>query len=76
MGFVKAMDDLPLIVKIILAIPVLHIIWDIYRLVKAIVKKNTVGIIVAIIVFFFTWIFWIVDIILLLVKGNVFELNN
>ena len=34
--FIRAMDGLPKLVKILLAIPCLDIIWVIYRLVKSI----------------------------------------
>lgn len=72
MGFVKAMDELPLIVKIILAIPMLDVIWVIYRLIKSLAKNNTVGIVLAIVLLFVGIPFlWIVDMIFLVLKGNV-----
>jgi len=42
---VKSMDGLPKIVKVILALPVLDIIWAIYRLCRSISKNSVVGII-------------------------------
>ena len=39
MNFVKAMDNLPFILKLILALPGLDIVWGIYRLVKGVAKK-------------------------------------
>lgn len=76
MGFVKAMEELPLWLKVILCIPVVHIIWDVYRIVKAVLKKNTVAIVVSIVLMFFTWIMWLVDIIMILVKGQVFTMKD
>ena len=39
-GFISAMDNLPWIVKIILCIPVLDIVWAVYRIVKGATEKN------------------------------------
>ena len=62
--FIKAMDDLPLILKIILALPALDIVWGIYRIVKGVAYKNVVTLIFGIL-----WIIpgsvicWILDIV-------------
>ncbi len=62
--FVKAMNDLPFILKLILCIPALDIIWAVYRIVKGITKESLVQIIVGVL-----WIvpgavfLWLVDII-------------
>ncbi|HKL84616.1 MAG TPA: hypothetical protein VJZ48_04025 [Bacilli bacterium] len=72
MEFVKAMDKLPLIVKIILAIPMLDVIWVIYRLVKSLAKNNTIGIVLAVVLLFVGIPFlWIVDMIFLVLNGKV-----
>lgn len=70
--FIKAMDDLPLIVKFILAIPALDIIWVIYRLVKSLTKDNMLGVILAIILIVvgLPWL-WLVDMIFIVLKGQV-----
>lgn len=71
-GIVKAFDNLPLIVKIILALPVIDIAWAIYRLCRSLDKGNVVGIVLAILMLFFCpAIFWLIDIITLLVIGKV-----
>lgn len=67
---INAFDNLPLIVKIILAIPALDIIWSIYRIVRALDEKDTIALIVAIILCFVP-ITWILDIICIALKGNV-----
>ena len=41
---VAAMDKLPKLVKIILALPGLDIVWNVYRLVRSIAKKSMLGI--------------------------------
>ena len=40
-SFISAMDGLPKVVKIILAIPFLDIIWVVYRLIRSLDSKNT-----------------------------------
>lgn len=71
-GIINFFDKLPLIVKIIFALPVLDILWAIYRLCKSLDKGNVVGIILAIVLLFVCpAIFWLIDIITLLVMGKV-----
>lgn len=67
----KAIDDLPWIVKIILCIPALDIVWSIYRIIKGIEEKNTVTLIIGII-----WIIgavsigWLIDLITTIVSKD------
>jgi len=67
MEFIKAFDNLPKIVKIILAIPFLDIIWAIYRIVKGALNSNPITLIAGIL-----WIIpgsaicWILDIVFLI----------
>ena len=70
MGFVKAMDDLPWILKVILALPGLDLVWAIYRIVKGVVKGNTVTLIAGIVwLLVGGWtIFWLVDLIFTILK--------
>ena len=69
---IKTFDKLPLLVKVILALPLLDIVWAVYRLCRSIDKKNTVGIVLAIVLLFLCpAIFWLVDIITLLVINKV-----
>ena len=46
--YINAFDNLPLVVKIIFALPMLDILWAIYRLCKSLSKQNTVGIVLAV----------------------------
>ena len=46
---IKQVEALPLLVKIILAIPALDIIWGIYRIVKGVDANNTAAIIIGIV---------------------------
>ncbi len=71
-NFIKAMDELPFILKLILCIPALDIIWAVYRIVKGVVKESLVQLIVGIL-----WIvpgaafLWLVDIICVILKGKI-----
>ncbi len=71
-GFVKAMDNLPKLVKIILALPVLDIVWAVYRLCRSISKHSTLGIVLAIIMIIVCPVlFWLVDIITIILSNRV-----
>ncbi len=71
-GFIKSMDNLSLLFKIILAIPVLDIVWVVYRLVKSIVKKITLGIVLGVILIIVGLPFlWIIDLITIILSGKV-----
>ncbi|MBQ8528606.1 MAG: hypothetical protein IJ459_02605 [Clostridia bacterium] len=65
---IKLVDDLPWIVKIILALPGLDIVWAIYRIIKGYVKKDGVlliiGVIWVLLGLAITWIFDLVTTIL------------
>ena len=75
-NFIKSMDDLPLIVKILLALPFLDIIWVVYRLIKSIEKKNTLGIVLAIVLIIIGVPFlWLIDIITLIINNSVIWLD-
>ncbi|MFA6378022.1 MAG: hypothetical protein WCW63_05265 [Acholeplasmataceae bacterium] len=71
--FVKAMDGLPWIVKIILALPVIDgFAWGIYRLLKGISSNNMTLIIAGIVWILVGWaILWILDLFTLITQKNV-----
>ena len=60
----KLIDNLPWIAKLILCIPVLNIVWAVYRIVKGVTQKNTISLVAGIV-----WIFgactltWLIDLI-------------
>lgn len=71
-SFINAMNKLPLLLKVILALPGLDIVWNIYRLARSISKKNTLGIILGILLVLVGWaVLWIIDIITILLSGKV-----
>ncbi len=69
---VKSFDNLPQIVKIILALPGIDIIWVIYRIVKSASENNLLGIILGVVILFVGIPFlWIIDIICIIMKNTV-----
>lgn len=73
---INTMDNLPQVVKIILALPFLDIVWNIYRLLRSINKNDTVGIVVAAIILFVGIPFmWIIDIICIAYNNHVWWLD-
>lgn len=61
---IKLVDDLPWIVKIILALPGLDIVWAIYRIIKGYVKKDGVLLVIGVIWILLGWaITWIFDLV-------------
>ena len=73
---ISAIDDLPLIVKIIFSLPVIDVIWSVYRLCRSIDKQNVVGIVLAVLLLFFgPTIVWVIDLICVLLNGKVWWLD-
>lgn len=74
--FIKSMESLPTLLKIIFALPVLDIIWNVTRLFKSIVKNNLIGVILAIILIVPGVAFmWIIDIISILLYDKIFWID-
>lgn len=71
-SLVRAMDKLNIVIKIILALPVLDIVWHFYRLLRSIDRGNVLGIILAVLLIVVGWaFFWIVDIISIILTNRV-----
>jgi len=75
-NLINTIDNLPMLVKIILALPGVDLVWVIYRLCRSLVKQNIVGIVIAIaaIIIGLPWL-WIVDILCLIFMGKVWWLD-
>jgi len=72
MQFTRWMEQQPLVVKVIIALPFLDVIWGIYRLVKAINSKSNEAVIIAIVLLLLSgYIWWLVDLIALIMTGKV-----
>ncbi len=70
--FVSAMDKMPKLVKILLALPALDLIWTIYRICRSADKKSVLGIVLGLVVLIVGIPFlWLIDIITLLVSNKV-----
>ncbi len=75
-NLIKAFDDLPLIVKVILCIPMLDIVWSIYKICRSADKSNVVGIVLGILTIFpGAFFIWIIDLVTLLINGKVWWLD-
>lgn len=70
-AFITAMDNLPWIVKLLLCIPALDVVWTVYRLIKSIDASNVLGIVISVILFFFSPFVWLIDIICVIVNKKV-----
>lgn len=67
---IRQLDSLSILFKVILAIPALDLVWGIYRIVRAVDSGNTVGLVISIILLFVPFM-WLIDIIFILFRGNV-----
>jgi hypothetical protein len=70
---ISALENLPLVVKIILAVFV-DIVWHVYRIMKSVDTNNTTALIVSIILLFIPFM-GIIDLIVLILKGEVLYLD-
>lgn len=71
-GLIKSFDKLPVLVKIIFALPALDIIWAIYRICRSLNKGSILGVILGIIMIpLCASLFWIIDIITILTSNRV-----
>ena len=75
--FIKFMDELPLILKIIFAIPAIDIVWNVYRFIKSYEKKNTLGMVLSVvIVLLFSWnVIAIFDIVMIALQGKIWWID-
>ena len=59
--FMKALDELPWYIKLVLCIPMLDIVWAIYRIAKSYYAENTTGIVIGVLCIFpgavLVWLF-------------------
>ena len=73
----KAVDEMPLIVKVILCLPCVDVFYGICRIVKGAVKNDLVWIVLAILtVVLGAFFIWILDLIWVLTKGHALLLGE
>lgn len=71
-SYVKWMDSNSKLVKVLLALPIINILWWVYRLFKSIDEGNVLGIVLAILLLIIGIPFlWIIDLITLIVMDKV-----
>ncbi len=70
-NLLKSIDELPLIVKIIFCIPMLDIIWAIYRIIKGATENNVLLLVVGILCIIPGAVFvWVVDLVTTILYGK------
>ena len=69
---IKAMDNLPWLVKLILCIPAIDIVWAVYRVLRSVAAGNVLGIVLSIVLIIVGIPFlWLIALICVILKGNV-----
>ena len=72
---IKTIDNLPWIAKLILCIPVLDIVWNVYRLLKSLDAQNTVAIVLSIVLLIIGIPFvWLIDLICVILNKKIWWL--
>ena len=73
---IKTIDRLPLLIKLIFALPGLAIFWAVYRMLRSLDRGNMVGVALAVVLLFVCPVFfWIVDVICLLLYGYIWWID-
>ena len=75
-NLIKAIDDLPWLVKLILCIPALDIVWSVYRICRSLVKENLLGVVLGVLTIFpGAAIIWLIDLLCVLVNKKVWWID-
>ena len=73
MGFIKWMNGRSRLVKILFCLPIIDIIWGVYRLLGAIANKNVLHIVLAALwIVFAGFVGWVLDLVCILLTGHIF----
>ena len=73
MGYIKWMDNLSRALKIVFCIFYLDLTWMVYRIIKFVQDKNwTMVVVWGLIAVFLGWIWWFVDLVVMIAKGELF----
>ncbi|MBQ7244184.1 MAG: hypothetical protein IJS52_08300 [Bacilli bacterium] len=71
-AFCDWMDDQPRIIKILFCLPIIDILWGVYRLGGAIANKDVVHIVLAVLwIIFAGFIGWILDLVFIILTGRI-----
>lgn len=72
-GFIKWMDNLSRLGKIIFCLPILDIVWAIYRICKGVVYKKPANLVLGIVwVFVGSTILWVLDLVCIVLYNHIF----
>ena len=72
-GFIDWMNGRSRIVKILFCLPIIDIIWGVYRLAGAIINKNVLHIVLAVIwILIAGFVGWVLDLIFIILSGHIF----
>ena len=73
MGFIKWMNGRSRLVKILFCLPIIDIIWGVYRLLGAIMNKNVLHIVLAVLwIVFAGFVGWVLDLVCIIITGHIF----
>lgn len=71
--FLKWMDDRSRLVKILFCLPIIDIIWGVYRILDAVSKKDWFRLVLAIIwVIIAGWVGWVLDLVAIIIVNHIF----
>ena len=74
--FVKSLNGLPTLLKLILALPGLDLVWSIGRVCNGLAKKDALKTIIGILTIVPGAVFmWLVDIVLIVLRGKAFGMK-
>ena len=73
MGYIKWMDNLSKVLKIVFCIFYLDLTWMVYRIIKFVQEKNwTMVVVWGLIAIFLGWLWWVVDLVVMIAKDELF----
>ena len=73
---IKALDKLPLIVKLILCLPALDIVWCVSRVCRSLMKENLLGVVLGVLTIVPGATFvWLIDLICVLLNGKIWWID-
>ena len=71
-AYVNAFDGFSKVVKVLLALPILDILWVVYRLCKSADNKNTLGVVLAVVMLIVGIpVLWLGDMVTILLNDKV-----
>ena len=74
MGYIKWMDNLSRVLKIVFCIFYLDLTWMVYRIIKFVQEKNwTMVVVWGLIAIFLGWFWWVIDLIVMIAKDELFS---